>query len=76
MPDLTPSPPEFDLARTAGDEPHAIEEYEIPAEPWTGPVAELEDAAASVALDLSQRLFLAGGAGWPYVFDQAGNHTG
>jgi hypothetical protein len=65
-----------DLARMGGQEPHPLEEDEIVAEPWTGAVAELEDAAARIALDLSQRLFLAAGVGRPYFFDQAGNYTG
>jgi hypothetical protein len=65
-----------DLARMGGQEPHPLEEYEVPADPWTGAAADLEDAAAHIAFDLSQRLFLAAGTGSPYFFDQAGNYTG
>jgi hypothetical protein len=66
----------LDLARTGGQEPQPLQDNEISAQPWNGTAGELEDAAAGVAFDLSQRLFLAAGAGRPYFFDQAGNYTG
>lgn len=56
---------------------HAIQGDSIVAQPWTGTVAELEEtAAASVARDLTNRIFLAAGAGQPYFFDTEGRYTG
>lgn len=54
-----------------------IQEETIPAQPWTGTVAELEERGALiVARDLTERVFLAAGAGPPYMFDENGDYTG
>jgi hypothetical protein len=65
-----------DLARMAGQEPHPLEDDAIVAEPRTGPVADLEASAARIALDLSQRLFLAAGDEGPTSSTRPGTTPG
>lgn len=56
---------------------HVLVDDTIAAQPWTGTVAELEEAGATeIARDLANRVFLAAGAGPPYFFDQNGQYVG
>jgi hypothetical protein len=64
-----------DPARVLGH--HDLADDTVEAQPWTGTVAELEEAGATeIARDLANRVFLAAGAGRPYFFDQNGQYTG